>query len=278
MSQDKPVRTGQKKSDGYIMPVVVRAREYYLYDRHGVRYLDFYQNNGRAILGHRPMGMQRALKSTISRGLVAEYPSVFQERLEKLIAHVIPSHPFVRVYPDERTLEDALRRMTGETALSPADPAFGSIGKGTLLAYWRPYLGSCGEESAILLPILPFPGSFTPKVVCVKDEKLAALAPPSGLCSPLLLDLLVKAVAVLRKAQEKEPLAWEDPFDGAFGKPRGPYVDTGLDEAAYARFRSEVLDVRVVLPPVPSEPVIIPSALNHGDVVALASIALKYRR
>lgn len=278
MSQDKPVRTGQKKSDDYTMPVVVRAREYYLYDRYGTRYIDFYQNNGRAILGHRPAGVQRALKSTVSRGLVAEYPSVFSGRLEKLIAHVIPSHPFVRVYPDERTLEDALSRMTGETAFSPVDPAFGPLGKGTLLAYWRPYLGPCGEESAILLPILPFPGSFTPKVICVKEEKLADKAPPSGSCSPLLLDLLIKAVSALMASLVKGTPTWEDPFNGAFGTPRGPYVDTGLDETAYARFRSEAFAVRAVLPPVPSEPIMIPPAWNHGDVVELGRLARQYRR
>mgnify|MGYP000956176253 CR=1 FL=1 len=278
MNHQKPVHSGQKNIDDYTMPVIVRAREYFLYDRFGTRYLDFYQNNGRAILGHRPQGVQRALKSTVSRGLVAEYPSLYTGRLEKLMTHVIPSHPFVRVYRDERSLQEALHEVVGDKAFSPHDPLSGDCGKDSELAYWRPYLGLCGEESAILLPILPFPGSFTPKVVCLRDEKLAQAMPSSETCSPLLLELLIRSTVALQASLKDVSLMWNDPFQGAFGVPRGPYVTTGLDAERYELFRREALACHIVVPPTPGEPIILPPRWSQGDVAGLVRVAQSFSR
>lgn len=35
--------TRQERPEGYTMPTVVRARSFYLYDRRGVRYTDFFR-------------------------------------------------------------------------------------------------------------------------------------------------------------------------------------------------------------------------------------------
>lgn len=50
------------------VPLIRRARGYFLYTPDGRRFLDFYQDNGRAVLGHRSSGMQQVIKSTVSKG------------------------------------------------------------------------------------------------------------------------------------------------------------------------------------------------------------------
>ena len=44
------------------IPRIRRARGYRLYDHHGRRYLDLWQNGGRSLLGHRPARQTTLLK------------------------------------------------------------------------------------------------------------------------------------------------------------------------------------------------------------------------
>src|SRR6056297_2680366 len=79
------------------IPVIRRARGYRLYDTHGNRYIDFYQNAGAAMNGHRPDGALRIFKATAAKGLWAEYPTVWKGRLERQFRQLFP---FVeRVFP-----------------------------------------------------------------------------------------------------------------------------------------------------------------------------------
>lgn len=270
--------TRQTEAETYTMPVVVRARGYYLYDRSGRRYIDFFQNHGRAILGHRPEGMQRVLKSTISRGLLAEYPSIYQGRLEKILAQLLPDFPHVRIYPRQGSLAEFLKQTFGTDTV--ADPADGTRPEGCRVSYWRPFLGDGGADTVLLFPILPFPGSFIPEIVCVSDESLAHELPSAQPASPLLLDLLVKSVsALLRLYQSEEAVvarATDNPLKGLFGEPRGPYLLTGLSEGPYRELHQEALAAGVVIPPAPRIPMIFPAEYTDGDIAEFRRIAAKY--
>lgn len=270
--------TRQTGVETYTMPVVVRARGYYLYDRSGKRYIDFFQNHGRAILGHRPEGVQRALKSTISRGLVAEYPSIYQGRLEKRLAQLLPDFPYVRIYPQHGNVAKFLTQTFGTDMVY--DPACGDSPDGCKVSYWRPFLGDGGADTVMLFPILPFPGSFIPEIVCVSDENLANELPPVQPSSPLLLDLLVKSVsALLRVYQSEEAVvarATDNPLKGLFGEPRGPYLLTGLSEERYRDLYHDALAAGVVLPPDSRIPMIFPAEYNEGDIAEFRKVAATY--
>ncbi|HAF86106.1 MAG TPA: glutamate-1-semialdehyde aminotransferase, partial [Sphaerochaeta sp.] len=107
-------------TEHYTMPIVVRARSFYLYDRYGLRYVDFFQNHGRAILGHRPDILQRSLKSTASRGLISEYPSVFEGRLEKLLARLFPDYVDFRLYADDHVVRQVAIKVSSDPIYDPA--------------------------------------------------------------------------------------------------------------------------------------------------------------
>ena len=260
--------------------MVVRAREYHLYDRSGRRYVDFFQNHGRAILGHRPDGVLRAMKATASRGLLAPYPSVYQGRLEKILEQLLPGSFAIRLYSGRRYALDVLRRTLGlhDAPLVIADPALADPLAGDAVSFWRPFLPDVEFFSEILLPILPFPGNFVPEVVCVKDEALAKELPSSDPVSPLVLDLLVKCTAALlgKDGGRREWMSQVNPLAGVFPHVRGPYCATGLSEERYRDFHAAAFAVGVVLPPGPDIPIISPACYADGEVAAFLKLAREF--
>ncbi len=258
-------------SQPYKMPIIVRARGYRLYDLYGKRYLDLFQNNGRAILGHRPEGLQHALKSTVSRGLLSEYPSVYDGRLEKIMRLMFTEYEAFRVYRNRdrayTAVSHALSRMI--TQYDVADPAMEDVGPSHHVSLWRPFLPETGYNPDILMPIFPFPGGFAPEVVCIRTRKMAAAMPPSDMVSPFLTDALIKIVTLLirvtrgsgRKSSEFQRLM--DVFEW---KRRGPYLNTGLDSVAYSELCKKALSEGILLPPGEHLPVILPREFSVGEL------------
>lgn len=254
----------------YTMPVIVRARDYRLYDRKGQRYIDLYQNNGRAVLGHRPPGISQTIKSTISRGLFAEYPSIYDGRLEKILKLMFTDYPTFRLYANrERALEAislALsKRVRGSQILDPAM----TEKEHEHLMYWRPFLPESQVKPDLLLPIFPFPGSFAPYVVCVRNMDMLEKMPPSDMLSPFLIDALVKTLSALIRTMHG-PIGHGSEFqrliDVLEWDRRGPYINTRLDAAAYIEVFKLALGQGVLLPPGESYPIIIPREFSEGEI------------
>jgi len=259
----------------YTMPIVVRAQSFYLYDRYGLRYIDFFQNHGRAILGHRPELLQRSLKNTANRGLISEYPSVFGGRLEKLLARLFPDYADFRLYADAQVVRQVAMKVSSDAIY---DPAYSPPADHHPVSFWRPYLEVGGADSELLFPILPFPGSFIPQVVCIKEQALADELPPSDPVSPLLLDLLIKTVATLIRSLESEEAVAKrksNPLAGLF-ETRGPYGITHLSSSRYREFAQEALRLKVVLPPSADIPLITPGEYSKGDIALFLKLAEQY--
>ncbi|MCF7953730.1 MAG: glutamate-1-semialdehyde aminotransferase [Spirochaetales bacterium] len=255
----------------YRMPVIVRARGYRLYDRYNKRYLDLYQNNGRAILGHRIESLQRTLKSTISKGLLAEYPSVYDGRLEKIVKLMFTDYANFRIYKNRERAMVAISYAVGK-GVSPddfADPAMTEIKEHQRLALWRPFLPEMTVKPDFLLPILPFPGGFVPEVVCIKRGSLADKMPPSDMVSPFLVDGLVKVLSKLVQSTHginREGSEFQRLIDVFEWTRRGPYIDTGLEQVAYVELFKRALNEGILLPPNEKNPIIIPREFSEGEL------------
>ena len=63
-----------------------RARRWWVYDQRGTRYLDFWQADGAAFLGHRPAGLSRVASAEIDRGLWEALPTPWPHRLRRALA------------------------------------------------------------------------------------------------------------------------------------------------------------------------------------------------
>lgn len=254
----------------YTMPIIVRARGFRLYDKRGRRYIDLYQNNGRAVLGHRPDGFNQVMKSTASRGLFAEYPSIFDGRLEKILKLMFTDYSKFRIYANrERTMEalsQALGRQVKGSRIT--DPAMTDETDEKLM-YWRPFIPEQQVKPDLLLPIFPFPGSFAPYVVCVRDVDLLQKMPASDMVSPFLLDGLIKSISSLIRSMHS-PTGSGSEFqrlvDILEWDRRGPYINTRLEPVAYAEVFKKALEQGVLLPPGENYPIIIPREFSDGEI------------
>ncbi len=263
-------------TSSFDLPLIRRARGYRLYGMNDVRYIDFFQNGGRAILGHKPGRLVHDLKNLLEKGVIGEHPSVYTHRLQKAVGKLLPSFSGFRVYEHEAAariaLESAGLLRRGE---APGDPLYPAEeereGERRPRVYlWRPFLDDEQEgpdsAPAVVLPVLPFPARFVPAVVCFTGIAESRL-PPSGLCSPLLLGGLTRTVYdLISNILSRDRTCW-DAFDFPFWYRRGPYLlprNGGPEE--YADMFRAFLENGILLNPDPSCASIIPGEYTPGEI------------
>lgn len=302
--------TGKKNSAGgrpagrrLQLPVIKSARGYRLYGEDGRRYVDFFQNNGYAMGGHRPADALQALKSSAARGLWAEYPSPRQEKVERLMAQLLPFVDRVFLYPHmDAALAGASAGFGAPVRLQETPLGFHSgrempaAGDALSIMHWRPFALdpvqedalAGGEYGELCIPLIPFPGSFLPVPLCrirggrfepgsVSGRRTASAAGPESSetfgrfaeSSPVLCALMIKSIAQSRKMiAECDAERWKE-FDLPGLERTGPYLHFRIDEGGYAELYSRMLEEGVLLPPARDIPAIIPADYNPGDVKPL---------
>ncbi len=245
------------------VPEIRRARGYFLYSSDGRRFLDFFLDNGHAFLGHRVPGMQRIIKSTVSRGLLAAYPSVYSGRAERMIKKLFPRCREVGIYRNNERLHHAAASALGKPVHSVVlrDPLFYETGD---LMLWRPQLPWQYESVPLLVPVFPLPGYFSPRVVVSFRSDI--VLPPSDTVSPFFSDLLVKAVSGLSGNLSLPPENVLSPFDAPFWDRKGRYLLFKNDEDTYRDLYVKALSAGVFLPPSTEYAAIIPPVYEQGQV------------
>ncbi|AJA90164.1 hypothetical protein OY14_01670 [Borreliella chilensis] len=96
------------------LPIIKRARFFYLYDIHGKRYLDLYLNGGKNFLGHRIQGLNRLFKQTVSKGLTSPYPSIFKNQFVNLVFTFFKDAGSVYIFKLEQDAKKFLLSSTGK--------------------------------------------------------------------------------------------------------------------------------------------------------------------
>lgn len=272
------------------LPLIRRARDFHLYDERGRRYLDLYQNGGRAILSHRPPGLAKRIKGVVDQGLWGPFPSVWTARLERVLGELCPDHPVVRVYAHTpRAVE-----VAGGTV---ADPALGAgadgAGSGPAAAWWRPFLPPDLPEGAarrprVLLPVLPFPAAFAPQPLCAAADAREPL-PPSDPVSPVLLAGLTQAAHLLAGAGRRDrtgnaapaggrrgsrgggaaaavdPLTLFDERELGLWRRRGPYLELRCAPERFDAVFSAFLEAGIIINPAFPGPSILPRRCSRGE-------------
>ncbi|RKX80728.1 MAG: glutamate-1-semialdehyde aminotransferase [Spirochaetes bacterium] len=246
-----------------ILPVIKRTRGYLLYDIKGKRYLDFYQDGGRAILGHRMDGISGVVKSTVARGLTPAYPSIYTYRIEKQLKLLFPFVSEFRIYGN---MERALAAVSkNEGKLIKQNNLVDFPVKSEEYAYWRPFLGNDlnWQEFKYFIPILPFPGNFGPIVVA--SNTITTNLSLSDPLSPLLCDMLIKSISLIR-AVKKRDCKDRSGFESPVWERIGPYLRFKLSATDYSILYKKALDCLVLLPPTPLIPGIIPCNYENGQI------------
>ncbi len=251
-----------------LIPPIKRARDYYLYDYQGRRYIDMFQNNGRALFGHRPRGVAGELKNTPAKGLLANYPSIYSKRLEKALRPLFPDHPAFRVYRSAEKAVAAAAAALGVAELSLSDPAATvdeDIDAGPRRAsLWRPFLEEETENVPVLFPVIPFPGDLGPVIVCCRNEFEARLS-PSDPVSPVLPASLVRSIFTGAACRETMDSHNWPRCDSVYFRQKGPYLAARCGSEEYKTLFREALAAGVLISPSPGGVSILPGHYTEGD-------------
>ncbi len=271
------------------LPPIRRARDYRLYGENGRRYLDLWQAGGRALLGHRSERVLTELKNQISKGLLADLPSIHERRLLKALALLMPGYREFRIYRSVAALQHAISPLEGQSLELDAlpDPALVET-DGLPLALWRPFLCEEGSEGplagsggagleragarirgpAVAVPLLPFPAGGAPAIAAFRDPP-GSWAHPGEVVSPALLAALTKTIFQLIRfrAQFAEDL-WRR-FDAPFWSRKGPYLVARIGREKYERLFDRLLERGILISPSYPGPSIVPALFSDGDIKPL---------
>jgi hypothetical protein len=257
------------------LPNIKRARGFRLYDGAGKRYLDLYQNGGRAILGHRPPGVSTRIKNVISTGLYAELPSVWGGRLLRALERVFPHRPGIRIFRDGWSASAAARQVA---ARQVADKGAGQSSERVQVL--RPF-GPNEDPQSIALPVLPFPGGFGPQPVLFPND--CTNLPDSDIVSPVPAVALLQCVSALQRdprwsggftgcahtAGGRAGCAdWSGLRNGVIWQIEGWYLRPRLGREKYSRLFLFFLEHGFLVSPDPEVPSILPAEASTGEIAA----------
>lgn len=250
-----------------MLPPIRRARLWRLYSEKGERFLDFWMDGGRSILGAKGTGIGTAAKAAIDTGLTRPFPSVRERRLEKALLAAYPGWAAVRFYRGEG------RARAAAAVVSRNAPTDGAEG----LAVLRPFgefLAAPGADATgarVAMPILPCPAPLAPAVLLFAD---AADAAGGELVEPALLASAERALYEFRRfrtAYSEELWRRADRRLSPYFERKGPYLFPRRGEAEYGALFEAAISGGVLLSPRYEEPSIIPGDFDDGELKKLAT-------
>jgi len=251
-----------------LVPDVLRARDFRLYTKAG-RLVDLWQNNGAAILGHTPPSLLREIKNTASRGLYAPFPHFLETRCHKALSRVFPGRTF-RLYaappPELETLV-----ANGRAAL------------------WRPFAVSAKplevpESPAVLIPVVPGIQTWRsglPLGLCVLAVKDDAVIKSGDFLPPVLLAAAIRGIYdLISAAQARANPVYPRIAKALKNSPQSFWQRGGIylrprqkpSQEEWAALFRRFLKNGFLLPPLPSQPLILPGVLSPGEEAKLAEL------
>jgi len=263
------------------IPVVQRARGFRLYlansSRGNQRLVDLWLNGGAAVLGHTPPNMLRELKNTASRGLYAPYPHFTEGRFLKALSKIFHE-------PNGHELSTQQRSFRIYAAPPPELVSFFESGKAKL---WRPFVDPASpfaaDDTPLLVPVLPGIQTWRdglPLGLCVAacaSEDLLTSLPASDSLSPILLAVATRGIYdILAEPQRAKPTLPRvtKVLKNSRWQRRGIYLT--LKEAPtqekWTTLFNQFLEAGFLLPPTPSQPLILPGELSNGEEAKLAAM------
>ncbi|MDX9799832.1 MAG: hypothetical protein RBT69_00695 [Spirochaetia bacterium] len=256
-----------------ITPVMKRARGYRFYSQNGKRFLDFYQEGGKSVLGATPAGFSAALKKEIDKGNYYSTCSLFDKKILKGLKELTGLSSFnagLFCTADDAVKfisanEEQVFRLSSEFLSADfPDPEL----SGNLIFLWYPFCGITLKDflarHRYVIPLLPFPGAISPVVLLSSKADLAG----NNTVPPLLLAGLNIIIYRLIQHIEKDPYkTWEN-FIGKIDKiwdVSPPYLfpryDRGKQEFVYKTF----LENRILIQPAFSGISTLPAEISDGE-------------
>jgi len=248
------------------LPVVLRARGFRLYTQSG-RLIDLWQNGGAAVLGHTPPNILHDMKNTASRGLYAPFPHFTEGRFIKALSKLLPGCSF-RLYA------------------APPPELVSLFNSGAAL--WRPFINPespfAVEDAPLFIPVLPCIHTWRnslPVGLCVaaaKTENAFEQLPASDILSPVLLAMATRGIydilALPQRGKPALPRTFKALKNSKIWRRRGIYLSLNKEPSpeTWSKLFRQFLAAGFLLPPIKSQPVILPGELSPGEDAKLAGV------
>ena len=260
------------------LPPIRRARLWRLYAEDGRRFLDFWMDDGRSILGAKGTGIGTTAKAALDTGLTRPFPSIRESRLEKDIHGRYPDYPTIRLFRDEaRATAAAAPLLATDERLPILRPFVKELAGVEFLDGAMPRVAM----PRVAMPRLPCPAALAPAVLLFREPEIAE-GVEGDIVPPLALACAHRALAEFDRflADYSEAL-WKkvDRRLGPYFERRGPYLfprvaeaeRRGSPSADYDRLFDTALGAGVLLSPDPERPSIIPGDFDDGELARLAT-------
>jgi len=260
-----------------MLPPIRRARGARLYAADGRRFLDFWMDDGRCILGERDARSRTAFKDMADKGLTRLVPGHYLGRFEKSLALLYPEWKAVRVFMSERDALLAAARIVGGTPrmLDAAAASSFPLAEDTsrAVAIVRPFAQDlAGARLAVAR--VPLARPLAPACLVARDE--ADFAGERG-------DLVPQAMLFAGARAVREALSLADHgYDEAYWKStdrrlspyfarRGPFLFPGVSgPGEWKAFFRAAMDGGALLSPGYGDPCFIPPECSDGELKRLA--------
>lgn len=266
------------------IPAIRRARGWRLYTENGRRLLDFYQDQGRGVMGWKADGAARLAKALLDKALTAPYPSVWQKRLERAVLAWKPAFASVLVFDNETEAEQVFRNLSGVLGVVSNDT-------GPFAALEMPFaefLPNNGQDSGLLknskklaIARLPLARSLAPGILLLSKDASQELQacgklPPQAPVAAFKLGAAVKSLQSLAAFHEKYQQAlWTkiDPFIENLFSRKGPWLFPVYPALEHRSVFLNCLASGILISPAYDFPSLIPGEFDLGEIKVLADIA-----
>ncbi len=258
-------------------PLIKRIRGYRLYTQNGEKYLDFYQEGGKSILGSRPRGFSLALKNEIEKSTYYNYPSGYLKKISKGISKLSGDKSVnIAYFKTEQEACKYVSKIENKNYLLCKDISPDFSVKNNFIYLWFPFcgnsLGQYLEKYDYVLPVLPFPGDFAPVVLL----SLKISMDRSYLPSPILLAGLNSIIYSLINFMEEDPyIYWREYISmlNKIWKVKGPYLIPVYKEEIHESIFKTFLKNKIVIQPCYGKMSALPSEISEGERILFLETA-----
>ena len=241
---------------------VTRARGPFLYTKKGVRLVDMYQEDGRAILGWEGGNAFTMLKNSLSRGQVGSFICEDHSKVQKAVSKLLNSDRAIYYFNNKM---DALKMGL---IFAPNNTA--------VYSPWSPNKPNWAEvESVVIAP--PLPMTDTVYILAVKDDTQIPVAKHITVPYALQCGIARSIYNLIKALQEREEKDWfiYDPVLTKYWTRKGPYLEPKVPENVYNAFVLHCLALGIVINP-DHKLSIIPYGADKGVFTKLKNSPFKY--
>ena len=257
-----------------LLPPIRRARLWRLYAEDQAtarpgRFLDFWMDDGRSILGAKGTGIGTAAKAAIDTGLTRPFPSVRKARLERTLLTLHPGFAAVRLYRNEERAIAAAALVSANACLEILRPFSKHLKAKSPIDAATPD----PAMPRVAMPRLPCPGVLAPGVLLFTNAADAEAA-GEDIVPPLSLACASRALSEFdRFAVTYNEGLWRkvDRRLKPFFERSGPFLYARAKGESYGDFFRAALGVGILFSPDPERPSIIPGDFDDGELAALTA-------